>query len=242
MDANLPRSRFGLDLLIAEAKRRMHRRRVLLGVAAVAAAAAAVLAVQPSGGGRALGVAANDTAIAQIPGMTRVAADGVAPWLRIGCTAPQPPPTQRRPDGCRGMRVRAGRFERWIVTTAYKRGSRYNVSAAFAKAHPGPVLVTDQWERFASARTAEQLLRGPYFHGARSSRPAPAVNGGVAIYFGRFGFAEHGTPKQRARQTPTGRGIRFGWASGPTVVSVTVIGAELTGREARQIAFLARPR
>jgi hypothetical protein len=117
MDANLPRSRFGLDLLIAEAKRRMHRRRVLLGVAAVAAAAAAVLAVQPSGGGRALGVAANDTAIAQIPGMTRVAADGVAPWLRIGCTAPQPPPTQRRPDGCRGMRVRAGRFEAWRSTS-----------------------------------------------------------------------------------------------------------------------------
>jgi hypothetical protein len=242
MTLHVPELPFSLDPLMAEAKRRARQRRVLLGVAAVATVGAAVLAVQPWGRGRALGVAAKDTAIAQIPGMTRVVADGVAPWLRVGCTDPSRPAAQRRADGCRVPRVRAGRFEAWILTTAYEQGSRYNVSAAFASAHPGPVIVTDQWERLASARTAKQLLRNPYFNGSRRSPLTPAVNGGVAMYFGRFGFAEHGPPKQRARQTPTGRAIRFGWVSGPTVVSVTVIGAGLTAREARQIALLARPR
>ena len=66
-----------------------------------------------------------------------------------------------------------------------------------------------------------------------TGRPAPAVNGGVARFNDAFYFAGQSTPT---------REIEFAWASGPTVVRVNVIGAELTVEEARQIALLARPR
>ncbi|MGH3009491.1 MAG: hypothetical protein ACRDLM_08835 [Gaiellaceae bacterium] len=36
--------------------------------------------------------------------------------------------------------------------------------------------------------------------------------------------------------------FEFFWASGPTVVNVNVIGADLTIAEAQRIALLARPR
>lgn len=229
MDAQLLRSRFGLDLLIGEAKRRMRRRRVLVVFAAATAAAAVVLTVQPPWGGahHALGVVASDTAIAQIPGMTRVLSTGVGTSVCSGMKG------SYLPRWCNALSLRGGRYEAWILTPAYEQGSRLNVSAAFARAHPGPVIVTDQRLRLASARQAGQLLREPDFNKSYTGRPAPAVNGGVARFVDAFYFAGQRTPA---------REIEFFWAKGPTVVNVNVIGAELTVAQARQIALLARPR
>ena len=227
MDAHFPRPRVGLDLLIAEAKRRMRRRRVQVGFAVVAAAAAVVLTVHLWGGGHAVGVAASDTAIAQIPGMTRVNSSGVG--TVCGSTGTFPP----LPRWCTAL-VRGGRYEAWILTSAYEQGSREDASAAFAKAHPGPVIVTDTWWRLASPRQAEQLLREHVFTRSFSdSHPAPAVNGGIAhsshsYYFGRT--------------SASAREVEFFWASGSTVVNVNVTGDGLTSHEAQQIALLARPR
>ncbi len=226
MDVQFPRSRFGLDLLIAEAKRRMRWRRGLVVLAAAAALAALVLIVQPWGGGHPLGVAANDTAIAQIPGMTRVRVTA-ATSLCAGTKGTSLPPW------CTALKLRSGRYEAWILTTAYEQGSRSNVSATFAGTHPGPVIVTDDRLRLASARQAEQLVREPDFNNSYSGRPVPAVNGGVGRSIEDFYFAGTRAPA---------REIEFFWASGPTVVNVNVIGAGLTAGEAQQIALLARPR
>lgn len=233
MDTHLPRSRFGLDVLIGEAKRRMRRRRVLVGLVVVAAAAALVLAVQSRGGGRALGVVSGDTAMTQIPGMTRVNSSSVGTSVCSGMKGTSFPPW------CTTLKLRRGRYEAWILTTAYARGSRYKVSAAFARAHPGPVIVTDQRLRLASAQQAEQLLREPDFNQSYAGLPVPAVNGGVARLIGGarsnsgFYFAGSRTPA---------REFEFFWASGATVVNVNVVGARLTAAEAQQIALLARPR
>ena len=199
----------------------MRWRRGLVGFTAVAAAVAVVLTVQPWGGGHALGVAASDTAIAQIPGMTRVISFGVG--------------TSELPQT---VKLRGGRYEQWILTSAYEQGSRHDASAAFARAHPGPVIVSDMWWRLASPRQAEQLLRDHVFtrtfsDSRHDSRPAPALNGGIAhsshsYYFGRT--------------SASAREIEFFWASGSTVVNVNVTGDGLTSRQAQQIALLARPR
>ena len=227
MDSHLPRPHFGLDLLIAEAKRRTRRRRGLVGVAAVAAAAAVLLSMQPWGGGRTLGVAASHTAIAQIPGMTRVTSSPAGPAVCSGMKGTY------HPHFCSTLQLRGGRGETWILTTAYEQGRRFNVSAAFARAHPGPVVVTDQWWRLGSPRQAEQLLRSPAVNHSYTGRPAPAANGGLARFVDAFYFAGQSAPT---------REIGFFWASGATFVNMNVIGAGLTVREAQQIALLARPR
>jgi len=211
---------FSLDPLMAEAKRRMRRRRVVLVVAAVVVAAALVLTVQPwHGGGHALGVSASDTAIAQIPGMTRVRSDivGFCPG----------------PHACTMREVRRDREETWILTSAYSERGRSNVPAAFARAHPGPVIVTDGWFRLASTRQAQQLVRNYFSERPYPTRPAPAVNGGVAR---KFDF-----PLHTARAGVPAPDIEFFWARGRTVVYVSVVGVRLTAAEAQQIARLAHP-
>jgi hypothetical protein len=225
---DVPGLPFSLDPLVAEAKRRMWRRRVVLVViAAVAVAAAVVLTVRPwGGGGHAHGFAATHTAIAHIPGMTRVQSFGVG---QEACE-------------CSDAKVLGGRYEAWILTTAYKQGRRLDAPAAFARAHPGPVIVLDTWWRLGSPQQARHLLHDHYFTRTVSAspgvrmwdvtRPAPAVNGGIAHSTGSYYFGQSGV----------GRVIEFFWASGSTVVNVYVTGHELTSREAQQIALLARPR
>lgn len=229
MDSPLPRSRFGLDLLIAEAKRRMRRRRVLVGLAAVAAAAAVLLAWQPWSGGDVVGVAAvSRTAIARIPGMTRVISQPFGHTSRVGC----PGMWQRghRPPGCLTYKLRGSRYEAWILTTAYERGFRLEVNTNFARAHPGPVIVTDEWVRLASPAQAKRVLHDSDIT-LWPDRPAAAVNGGVARTIDWY--------SGRALSPDTG--IQFAWTSGASVVRVNVYGARLTTAEARQIALLARP-
>jgi hypothetical protein len=224
---------FSLDPLMAEAKRRMWRRRVgLVVIASVAVAAALVLTVQPWGGrGHAQGVGATRTAIAHIPGMTRVQSTPISsvcgnksspPWLPRWCTSA------------------VGRYEAWILTTGYKQGFRQNASPAFAAAHPGPVIVLDTWWRVASPQQAKQLLREHVFTRTSSglpgrpmwrTHPAPAINGGIAHSSLSFYFGQSGA-----------RVIEYFWASGSTVVNVYVTGDRLTSREAQKIALLARPR
>jgi hypothetical protein len=108
-----------------------------------------------------------------------------------------------------------------------------NVSAEFARAHPGPVIVTDRSLRLASAQQAERLVRAPDFNDSYTGRSAQAVNGGVARSIKGFYFDGTRSPA---------REIEFFWNSGPTVVNVNVVGARLTAAEAQQIALLAHPR
>lgn len=203
----------------------MRRRRGLAVFAAVATAAAAVLIWQPWSGSRSLAVASGHTAIAEIPGMTRVRVNAATRLCAMKGTG--------LPAWCNTLKLRGGRYEAWILTSAYKQGNRNNVSVSFAAAHPGPVIVTDERLRMASARQAERLVREPEFDNSYSGSPAPAVNGGVARSIYDFYFAGTNDPA---------REIEFFWASGPTVVNVNVIGAGLTVDEAQQIALLAQPR
>jgi hypothetical protein len=235
MDIFVPRLRIEVDALIAEAKRRMHRRWLLAGVAALVVAAAVTLVLQPwdRGPQSTASVGTSGRGIAQIPGMTRVLSTGVGNSVCAGMKGTS------LPQWCSTIKLLHGRYEAWILTTAYKRGSRLNVSGIFARAHPGPVLVTDKWLRLASAQQAEQLLREPDFNESYTGRPASAVNGGAARLIGGAHsnsgvyFAGSRTPAQE---------FEFFWASGPTVVNVNVVGARLTVAEAQQIALLASPR
>ncbi|HZS30056.1 MAG TPA: hypothetical protein VFA37_02240 [Gaiellaceae bacterium] len=130
---------------------------------------------------------------------------------------------------CTAAKLRGGRYQAWILTTAFDQGDRYSVPARFARGHPGPAVVTDQWLRLASPRQAQRLLREPDFDKSYTGRPVAAVNGGVARRLPPLAYPD---------QTE----IEFYWASGATVVNVNVIGAHLTVGEAQRIARLARPR
>jgi hypothetical protein len=133
--------------------------------------------------------------------------------------------------------VRAGHAEEWILRTA-PRGQRLarNVNEAFARAHPGPVLVQAQSLTLRSPWQAERLLRNPNFN-MSGYRTAPAVNGGVARHIDAWYFNKLSAPTRFGSPE-----IRFFWVSGPIVVIVDVIGADLTTAEAQQLALLARPR
>jgi hypothetical protein len=234
MDFPTPRFRFQLDPLLAEAKRRMRRRRVLVGFAVVAAVAAMAAVWHPWSGGRAAGrVSGGDTVFSQIPGMTRMLSESNGGGVCSGILGEGP----SLAPFC-STRLRGGHEEAWILRTA-PRGQRLaqNVNEAFAKSHPGPVLVAAERLSLPSPRKAEQLMRTPAFN-MSDYRPAPAVNGGVARHIDGWYF-------QGCCSAPTRTGspeIRFFWASGRTVVIVDVIGAELTAAEAQQIALLAKPR
>ena len=219
----------------------MWRRRVLVGFVAAATVAALMLTMQPWRGGAAttLGVTAKDTAIAQIPGMTRVSVFGTA---AMGTCNESIGPGGHYPSYCSELKTLAGRHEEWILTSAYEQGFRWNAPVPLAAAHPGPVVVSDDWARFASPRDAARYMSEPDLVGT-CSKPAPAVNGGIACYGESF-LAQTGTQMRRVKQRElgqTGRSISYTWTSGATVVSVNVTGVGLTDAEAQQIALLARP-
>jgi hypothetical protein len=227
MDAVVPDSRFELDPLIAEAKRRMRLRRIVGIVGALVIAAAVTLALRPWDGAGGVATGADRPGIAQIPGMTRVNSSSVGDSVCAGMKGTY------RPRWCSAIKLVRGRYESWILTSAYAQGHRFNVPEALARAHPGPVIVTDLWWKLASPQQAEQLVREPDFNHSYTGSPAPAVNGGVARSLDAFYFI--------AQRTPA-REFQFYWAKGPVVVDVNVIGAELSVAQAQQIALLARPR
>jgi len=229
MEAQVPRSRFGLDLLIAEAKQRVRRRRVLFGIAAVAAGAAVMLTLQPWSGGHSLGSASGRPGFSRIPGMTRVLSSSVG-----GPCAGLLGNATSLAHYCFTLQVRRGHEEKWVLTSAYKGRFQSNVQESFARAHPGPVLVEEQWWTLASARQAKQFLRESNF--TNTGRPVQPINGGLARSNDWWYFGGTQNPHGGGRQ------IEFFWASGSTVVAVNVIGAGLTLEEAQQIALLARPR
>jgi len=161
MDVSASRIGPELDPLIAEAKHRMQRRRLLIALAAALAVAVAVtLLPRPWGRAHALGVAASHTAIAQIPGMTRVHAGRQGAVLGV-CNMSVGPAAHGAffkrapyPHFCSVLKPRGGWWEHWILTSAYEQGFRNDVKVSFAVALPGPVRVYDEWIRFASPRLA----------------------------------------------------------------------------------------
>jgi len=254
MDARLPRSRFGLDLLIGEAKRRMRRRRVLvaLALAAFAAVAAVVLILKPWGGGQASASATKGTASARsdiifapIPGMTRVSAFRGGATAMGACNGPISP-GGHYPRYCSTLKPRDARFEQWVSTSAYDQGFKWTIRVAFAKEHPGPVEVQRDWVSFASPQDMALFMSVPDLGGStKCSHPVPALHGGLACA-SRGNLVLQGTPKRKARlaKTPGAQGEAFGftWTRGLSLVRVNVSGVGLTLEEARQIALLARPR
>jgi hypothetical protein len=250
VDAHVPRSRFGLDLLIGEAKRRMRRRRVLVVLAA--AAAAVVLIVHPWGGSHAPWRAAKGTASARngiafapIPGMTLVAADLGADTAMSSCNGPIGP-GGHYPQYCSTLKPRDGRWERWVSTSAYEQGFKWSVRVAFAREHPGPVEVQRDWVSFASRQDMALFMSVPGLGGPTAcSQPVPALHGGRACA-SRGDLVLQGTPQRKARLARTrgtqGEAFGFTWTTGLDVVRVKVSGVGLTLGDARQIALLAQPR
>lgn len=134
---------FGLDPLIAEAKRHRRRRWFLLAVFSLAiggGAAGATVALRTPGGGQVPAALPRHAGITRIPGMTRVISSSAGRSVCSGLKGTGP-----LPAWCHAAKLRRGSFEQWILTSAVEHyGRRVSVPVAFAMQHPGPAEVSDQ--------------------------------------------------------------------------------------------------
>jgi hypothetical protein len=207
----------------------MRRRRVLgalvvLAMAGGVVAAALALRSPPS---HSLQLAPTARpGIARIPGMTLVSSDRSKSLCGRGAS---PVPQNCEQD------VSSGLDQIWALSAAV---ARYGIDRAgavpplaFAQRHPGPTVVTDEVRTLYRRDLAEKLLHSTSYTDFDTSDATPewAINGGLA--------EELGGPA-----IPGLTDFRFAWASGTSVVMVSVLGVDLTAREARRIAALAGPR
>lgn len=247
MTLHLPRLPFGLDPLVAEAKRRARRRRVLLVVllAGLAIAAVAVtLALRPTGGPRSPVLSPRRAGIARVSGMTELASDR-STKICDGAGL--------QPSYCEA-RATQGLDQTWLLTPAVKRYGRPLRAAvkasgflgvspsliplAVVRRHPGPAEVevsVRTFQGWAGRGVATMLLHDSGYVGSDNmyytSLPGLAINGGLAGLIGRRsgGFADSQTE------------FSFAWTAGRSVVQVIVAGADLSASQAQHIARLAGP-
>lgn len=224
---------FELDPLIAEAKRRMRRRRFVgvLAVALAGGAIAATLAVRPSSHSLSLTPTARP-GIARIPGMTLVESDHSKVICGRGMGL--------RPEYC-VQDVTKGLNQTWALTAAVRRYGFHRAGAvlpiAFVRRYPGPATVTVEVRTLGAWQgrdLAQKLLHSDYTGADSTDYTALqswAINGGLAGRLDGVALAEAGQTE-----------FRFAWAARTSVVMVNVVGADLTVAEAQRIASLAGPR
>lgn len=222
-----------LDPLIAEAKRRMRRRRFVVGlmVVVVGGVFAVTLALRPSTSHSLTLSPTPRTGIARIPGMTLVSSD----HSKVICNGG----TGLRPQYCDQDVVRALN-QTWALTAAVKRYGVHRAAAvlpvAFARRHPGPATVTVEVRTLGAWQgrdLAGKLLHSDYTACGctdYSALQSWAIDGGVAGRVDGIALTEVGQSE-----------IRFAWVAGTSVVMVNVVGADLTVAEAQQVAALAGP-
>jgi hypothetical protein len=232
MTVRVPRLPFALDPLMAEAKRRMRRRRFLVAVAILAiigtAAGLTVSMRSPGSSGQTPATIPSHLGFAALPGLTKIAS---STWSASLC-ADSKGTSQTTPSYWYCAQRGHHSQQVWALTAAVRKYGIHQVPQpvplTVARRHPGASEVVVDVLTLRSASVARRFFPIDTRTAGYTALPQAAINGGIA---GRIdSLANDGL-----------REFRFAWLSGTSVVDVNILGADMTPGQARHVALLARP-